>query len=94
MRRARVIVDDLAECASGGDLHHALEANVMTLDDVHADLGSVVAATKPGRVQDQDTIVFDSTGIALEDAAAAGLLYELALADGSGIRVRLADADG
>ena len=90
MRHARVIVDDLAQCASSGDLHHVLEANMMTRGDVHADLSSVVAATKPGRVHDHDTIVFDSTGIALEDAAAAGLTYELAVADGSGIRARLA----
>ena len=42
MGAARVVVDDLAQCTAGGDLHHAIEAGTMTSTDVHADLASVV----------------------------------------------------
>ena len=91
MRRARVVVDDLAQCAAGGDLHHALEAGVMKLDDVHGDLGSVIAGATPGRQRDDEIFVFDSTGIAIEDAAAAEIVYARALAAGIGLRVRLGD---
>lgn len=90
MRRARVVVDDLAQCARGGDLHHALDAGVMTQEDVHGELAAVVAGATPGRADDTAIFLFDSTGIALEDAAAAGIVYERARAEGLGTAVRFA----
>src|SRR5262245_60099331 len=36
MRRARILVDDIDACASGGDLNHALRAGTITKDQVHA----------------------------------------------------------
>jgi len=30
MRRARILVDDIEACASGGDLNHALRAGILT----------------------------------------------------------------
>jgi len=71
----RVVVDLLTSCAANGELHHAIEAGVMTCDDVHADLAELVSSKKPGRVADDDIIVFDSTGVALEDVAAAVVVY-------------------
>lgn len=76
MGRARVVVDDLAACVAGGDLHHAIAAGAMRAEDIHAELAAVVAGTRPGRERQDDVIVFDSTGTALEDAAAADLAYE------------------
>ena len=83
MARSRVVVDDLAQCAAGGDLHHAIEAGAMTRDDVHAELAEVVAGRHepPGR---DAIVIFDSTGVALEDAAAADLAYERARSLGLG----------
>jgi len=90
MRRARVVVDDLAQCARGGDLHHALDAGVMRQEDVHGDLAAGVAGALPRRADDSEIFLFDSTGIALEDAAAAGIVYDRARADGLGRPVRFA----
>lgn len=89
MRRARVVVDDRAQCAAGGDLHHAIAAGVMQAADVHADLAAVIAGTRPGRSAPGEIFVFDSTGIALEDAAAADAAYERALELGIGRMVEL-----
>lgn len=83
----RVVVDVRSQCASFGDLHHAIAAGTMTPADVHAELGEVVAGTKPGRESADDMIVFDSTGMALQDVAAAALVYEHAVAAGRGLRV-------
>lgn len=74
-----VVVDVLEQCATIGDLHHALEASVMTRAQVHAELGAVVAGSAPGRTSDREIIVFDSTGMALQDVAAAAVVYERAL---------------
>ena len=84
MAVSAVVVDDLDQCAMIGDLHHALEAGVVTRRDVRATLGEVVAGTKPGRSEDGEIVVFDSTGVAIEDVAAASVVYERALMDNVG----------
>jgi ornithine cyclodeaminase/alanine dehydrogenase-like protein (mu-crystallin family) len=87
---SKVVVDSLEQCATIGDLHHALTAGVMTREDVHAELGEVVAGLESGRERDDEIIVFDSTGTALQDVAIAALVYERAVAVGRGAQVDLA----
>jgi ornithine cyclodeaminase/alanine dehydrogenase len=81
---ARVVVDLLDQCAAVGDLHHALERNLMTREDVYAELGEIVAGHKPGRSSDDEIVVFDATGTGLQDAAGAAAAYEKAQASGVG----------
>jgi alanine dehydrogenase len=80
----RVVVDDLEQCATFGDLRYALENGSMTRADVAATLGEVIIGARPGRTNRDDVIVFDSTGTALQDVAAATVAYERALARGVG----------
>jgi alanine dehydrogenase len=86
----RVVVDILEQCATIGDLHHALEAGVMTRAAIYAELGQIVAGAKPGRTRDDEIFIFDSTGAAFQDAAAAALVYERAAASGVGTRLDFA----
>jgi ornithine cyclodeaminase/alanine dehydrogenase-like protein (mu-crystallin family) len=79
MARCAVVVDILDQCAAFGDLHHAIDAGTMTRDDVRADLAAVVSGRARDRVQEGETILFDSTGTALEDVAAAMIVYERAM---------------
>lgn len=89
---AGVVVTDLLEqCATIGDLHHALEAGVMSRDGVHAELAEVVSGRKPGRRSPEEITIFDSTGTALQDVAAAVVVYEKALAGGAGLQVALGE---
>ena len=74
-----------------GELQHALAAKLMTREHVHAELGDVVAGRRPGRTRDTEITVFDSSGTALEDVAAAIVVYENALASGRGTEVKLDD---
>ena len=78
LARSRVVVDNLHQCATIGDLHHAIEQGTMTREMIHSDLGSIVAANKPGRERDDEITLFDSTGIALEDAVTAALVLRRA----------------
>jgi alanine dehydrogenase len=87
-----VVVDLLDSCAAQGDLHHALAAGLMSRSDVHAELAEVVAGTRPGRRAADEIVVFDSTGTALQDVAAAALVFERAEALGRGARVPLTAA--
>ena len=85
-----VVADVLEQCATIGDLHHALAAGLMTRADVRGELGEVVAGRKPGRTSPNEIIIFDSTGTALQDVAAAAVVYERALTQGRGLRADLA----
>ena len=76
--RSKVVVDNLNQCATIGDLHHAIEEGTMTRDAIHGDLGSIVAAKQPGRERDDEITLFDSTGIALQDAVTATLVVRRA----------------
>ncbi len=89
MAEAVIVVDVLDQCAMIGDLHHALEAGLITRESVHAELADVVTGRKPGRRSDEEITVFDSTGTAIEDVAAAVVVYERAVAAGIGLAVEL-----
>lgn len=80
MAAGRVVVDLLESCAAGGDLHHAIDAGVIRRADVHAELSDVVSRRKPGRTSDDEITIFDSTGTALQDVAAAVVVYRRGLA--------------
>jgi ornithine cyclodeaminase/alanine dehydrogenase-like protein (mu-crystallin family) len=89
MRAARVVPDVLAQAAVMGDLHHAIAAGAMTASDIHGELAHVVSGRVAGRRSAQEIFVFDSTGTAIEDLAAAELAYEIASADPAAPRVSL-----
>ena len=74
---ASVVVTDLtSQCAVMGDLHHAIEAGKMKAGDVAAELAEIVI--RP-RAFAGERVIFDSTGMALQDAAAARVVYQRAL---------------
>lgn len=85
----KIVVDSLDQSASIGDLHHALELGLVTREDVHAELGEVIAGKKAGRISDDEIIIFDSTGTALQDVASATIVYERAIREGAGLEIDL-----
>jgi ornithine cyclodeaminase/alanine dehydrogenase-like protein (mu-crystallin family) len=70
LERVRVFCDDWEQASHNGDLVHAVEAGVLTRDDV-SQLGDVLIGTAEGRKSDDDITVFDSTGLAIQDLAIA-----------------------
>ncbi len=84
MASSKVITDVTDQCATIGDLHHAIAAGAMRRQDVYADLSEVVAGRKGGQESGSEVIIFDSAGMALQDVAAAAIVYERALASGRG----------
>ena len=61
----------------------------MTESSVRSDLASVVAGTGVGRASDREIVVFDSTGTAIEDVAAASIVYRRAMVNEVGARIDL-----
>jgi alanine dehydrogenase len=85
---ATLVVDVLEQCAEIGELQHALAAGLITRAQVHAELADVVAGRRPGRTRAAEITIFDSSGTALQDVAAAIVVYEKARAAGRGVEVR------
>jgi ornithine cyclodeaminase/alanine dehydrogenase-like protein (mu-crystallin family) len=56
----------------------------MTAAQVRGELGEVIVGSAPRRLRQEEIILFDSTGTALQDTAAAAAVYERALALGRG----------
>jgi ornithine cyclodeaminase/alanine dehydrogenase-like protein (mu-crystallin family) len=89
---SRVVVDSCAQAAMGGDLYHAIESGAMTIQDVYAELAEVVSGATPGRSLVDEPYVFDSTGLAVQDHAAAEMIYERARAQAGLPSIRFDDA--
>jgi alanine dehydrogenase len=90
MARATVVADILAQCATMGDLHHAIRAGRMTPEAVHAELGDLVIGRRRGRSGADEITIFDSSGTGIQDVAAAARAFELARERGVGTAFRLA----
>lgn len=85
----RVYCDIVDQCARVGELHHAIEAGVMKVSDTAGELGEIVAGRIDGRTDNDEIIIYDSTGTAIQDAAAAALCYETAIKTGAGQTINL-----
>lgn len=89
LRRARIVVDDVEQASHSGEINVPLSKGYIDLRDIYAELGEVVAGLKPGRLDDREVTVFDSTGLAIQDVATATVLYKRALEKGLGVRMKL-----
>jgi alanine dehydrogenase len=87
MRHATVFTDITDQCAHVGELHHALDRDILRMADVKAELGDLIAGRSAGRSERDEITIFDSTGTALQDAAAAALTYEKAITAGRGTKM-------
>jgi ornithine cyclodeaminase/alanine dehydrogenase len=75
LRVGTIVVDVLEQCSVMGELHHAIEAKLVESKDVHAVLGEIVTGVRPGRMTQDAITIFDSTGTAIQDAAAAVAVF-------------------
>jgi len=76
---SKIVVDLVEQTAAFGEVHHAIRQNLLCIEGIHAELGCIITGKKRGRESDNEIIIFDSTGMALQDVAAAAIVYEKAL---------------
>jgi alanine dehydrogenase len=89
VERARVIVDSRpAALAETGDLIQPIRSGRIGPEHIAAELGEVVLGRIPGRESAVQVTLFKSVGIAVQDAAAAGIAIRNALRMGIGQEVR------
>ncbi|NIM45144.1 MAG: ornithine cyclodeaminase family protein [Nitrososphaeria archaeon] len=78
MKRAKIVVDSLTQCRVIGEIQHALSQGLIMESDIHAEIGEILIGKKKGRETDDEITIFDSTGLAAQDIAAAHVVYQLA----------------
>jgi alanine dehydrogenase len=89
LKRAKIVVDDMEQAAHSGEINVPLSQGVLSEEDVWAELGDLVAGTKPARTSKDEITVFDSTGLAIQDAATIELVYKKALSRKTGCFINI-----
>ena len=88
----KLVVDDWGQCKSGklGSLRAHVEMGRLSEHTLHAELGQIVAGVKPGRSNDDETILLWHRGLSLSDIALGHALLTKAHKAGIGQRLRFA----
>jgi ornithine cyclodeaminase/alanine dehydrogenase-like protein (mu-crystallin family) len=73
-RADKLVADDWSQCMRLGEIHHAIVANIIGLNDIHAELGKIITGERSGR-EGHELIVCDLTGVGAQDAAIAELAW-------------------
>jgi len=89
LRRALIVVDDMDQACHSGEVNMPLAEGIISSRDIAGELGDVIAQRLPGRTSLEEITVFTSTGLALEDAITARLVYQKAIRTGLGTKTEL-----
>jgi len=84
LKRAKIVVDDWEQAAHSGEINVALSKGILSKQDVWAELGEIIIGTKQARTSDNEITIFDSTGLAIQDAATVDLVYKKAILEKTG----------
>jgi alanine dehydrogenase len=87
LKKSKIVVDDKAQAFHSGEINVPLEKGIITEKDIYGELGEIIAGLKPGRENDSEITIFDSTGLAIQDIATANLAYSLAKSKGLGMSI-------
>ncbi|MCW4019514.1 MAG: alanine dehydrogenase [Candidatus Bathyarchaeota archaeon] len=84
LKKAKIVVDDWEQASHSGELNVPLSQGILSKQDVWAELCEVIAGTKQARTSETEVTVFDSTGLAIQDAAVVDLAYKKAVLQKTG----------
>ncbi|MFX1367948.1 MAG: ornithine cyclodeaminase family protein, partial [Promethearchaeota archaeon] len=90
-RADKVVVDSLSQCRRIGEIQHALAQGLISEDSIHAEIGQILVGERTGRESEREITLFDSTGLAAQDIAAAYVVYQEARQRNVGITTKLLD---
>jgi len=88
IREATLVIDDFEQTTHSGEINVPWSEGDIDESDIDAELGEIVVGNAPGREDLSGITVFDSTGLAIQDIAAARIVYE-SLGDDSGHRLEM-----
>ncbi len=90
VRADKVVVDDWAQSNRERKiLNQLVLEGRFSREQLHAELGEIVAGTRPGRESDEEIILLNPMGMAVDDLACARHFLERAIVAGAGRRLPL-----
>jgi alanine dehydrogenase len=85
--KSKVVIDDWSQSSHGGEINVPLAKGIIKEKDIWGDICEIVANLKKGRTSADEITVFASTGLAIQDAAAANVAYQKALKEKIGEQI-------
>lgn len=83
-RHAKIVHDSISQCVEKGETFHPMHEQIITLDDIHGEIGEILLGRKAGRENDEEITIFDSTGMAIQDNTTAAKIYQNAMENNVG----------
>ena len=74
---SKYFCDRLSQVQALGELHHAIEQNLVNITNDFPEIGQVIAHKAAGRVNTDEITLCDLTGTGIQDTAIATLAYRL-----------------
>ncbi len=87
--KARVIVDDIEQASHSGEINVPVASGIFKVSAIAGELGDVLDGKIMGRTSKEEITVFDATGLAIEDIAAANLVLKKAKENNVGLDLKL-----
>jgi alanine dehydrogenase len=75
----KLVVDFIPQAFVVGDFKVPKDEGVITEDNIHAQMGDIVAGKKKGRENENEITLFKATGLAIQDVGTAHKVYQLAM---------------
>ena len=77
--KAKIVNDNIAQCVSRGETRNAIISGCITESDIYGEIGELIAGKKPGRTNNDEITIFDTTGMAVQDNVTAAMVYQVAM---------------
>lgn len=81
---SKLVIDDHAQTTHSGEINVPYSQGTLGDEDIYGAIGEIVVGEREGRTSGDGVTVFDSTGLAIQDVAAAHVVYEHAEANDNG----------
>lgn len=86
---SKIVIDDWEQASHSGEINVPLAKGIITKKHIYCEIGDIVAQKKPGRVNDNEITIFDSTGLGIQDLTTAHRVFKIAQKVKSGIWVQI-----
>lgn len=90
IKRSKFVGDSFEACfKEAGDIIIPVNEGAIPQSHFYAELGEIITGKKQGRIDQREITLFKSNGLAIQDVAAAKLVYDKAVVAGIGMNVEI-----
>jgi len=79
-QNAKIVCDNIIQCITRGETQNPINLGVIDKSAIYCEIGEILLGQKPGRENENEITIFDTTGMAIQDNVTAAKIYERAIA--------------